>query len=167
MQYKNGFLFVECILFVGLISLLAGLSFPLIGVLDRVLLRLEIDLLVNTIEAQRAMAVIDNKDIVITFDSKSNSYIVDSTTHVFSQSVSFLYPPNGYGPPSAPTESIQKPISFLHNQLVCFSNGAMSSGVVYIGSKKNSYFYALSSSIGEWGVLRLYLYGNNRWTKIQ
>lgn len=165
MQYKNGFLLVECMLLIGLISLLAGLSFSLIAVFERVLLRLEIDLLVNTIEAQRAMAVIGNKDVAITFDSTSSAYSVDSTTHVFSQTVSFLYPPNGYGPPSAPVDLIKKPVSFVNSQLICFANGAMSSGVLYIGSPKQRCFYAISSSIGEWGVLRLYIYKNEKWGK--
>lgn len=166
MRHKKGFLLVECLIVFSLIILLASMSFSLVGLLERVLFRLEIDILISTIEAQRAIAVIDNKDVAITFDIKNNAYIVDLVKHVFAPSVSFLYPSNGYGPPSAPTALIQKPISFLHNQLVCFSNGAMSSGVLYIGSIKRNYFYALSSSIGEWGVLRLYAYNKGKWQKI-
>lgn len=166
MQDKKGFLLAECMVVFALSILLASLAFSFIGVFERLLLVVEIDLLINTIEAQRAIAVMDNKDVAIAFDPKDNAYIVDQVRHVFSPMVNFVCPPNGHGPPSAPTELIQKPISFLQNQLLCFSNGAMSSGVLYIGSIKRNYFYALSSSIGEWGVLRLYVYNQGKWFKI-
>lgn len=162
---KNGFLLIECMLVLTLLGFLVGLSFSLTHLFDRLLVRSEVDLLINTIEAQRAIAVIDRKDNAIVFN-KEQKYEYDTITHTFARSVGFVYPSHSYGPPSAPTSPIKQAVSFVDNKLICFATGAMSSGVLYIGSLAQNCFYALSSAIGEWGVLRLYWYDKNKWKKI-
>jgi Tfp pilus assembly major pilin PilA len=166
MQKKQGFLLAECMIVVGLTAFLTALSFSFMHLFERLVVKAEIHLLVNTIEAQRAIAVIDEKDSTITFDRTQKTYVYDSLSHTCTHSVEFVYPEGSYGPPSAPTTLIQQPLSFVDNKIICFATGAISSGVLYIGSVTQNCFYALSSSIGEWGVLRLYCYDKNKWKKI-
>ncbi|HTM05773.1 MAG TPA: prepilin-type N-terminal cleavage/methylation domain-containing protein [Patescibacteria group bacterium] len=165
MKNKQGFLLIECMFVLSLLAFLTALSFSFMHLFERLMIRSEINVLVNAVEAERAIAVINGKDSAITFDIEKNTYSYDIVAHAFAHSVEFVYPQGSYGPPSLPTTVIQRPISFVDNKMLCFQTGAMSSGVLYIGSLAQSCFYALSSSVGEWGVLRLYWYSKNKWHK--
>lgn len=71
--------------------------------------------------------------------------------------------PECKGPPSAPEKPITNPITFAKERTVCYPDGTIQSGTLYMLDTKTKTQYALTVPIGHAHYLKRYRYSKNTW----
>jgi hypothetical protein len=160
-MHKDGVTLIELIVVMTGFSLILLLGMQLFPVSNTLLTRLELTLLSIAIRGARQKALLLDSDQKIIFYPDGSGYYNNYTHHRFATGISLIAPPNALGPPTAPHHAITQPITFPHDTIICYKNGSIQSGSIYLGHKKAHCFYALTSGIAQIPFLRLYKYRLN------
>lgn len=130
------------------------------------IMRQEIDFFIQLIRAEQMQAIATQKDRTILFDVENKAYVCDGQRIELSPHIAFCAPKDALGPPSSPKNQIQNYVTFQNAVLTLFSTGAISSGILYLGSSDYNSYYAISIGITALGFVRVYRYENGKWNKL-
>ncbi len=162
---NNGFSLIEVALVLALLAIVVMLVGANCTFINRLLVRSEVDTLYTTCRYAQHCALASNTPQEITFDVVRKIYKYRGVEHKLPAQVDFGFIPGAKGPPSAPTNTIHKPVTFVHDRITFYPDGIIKSGTVYLTDTARQYMYALSSPIAQVSYLRKYQY-NGQWQLI-
>src|SRR3990167_7814836 len=113
-------------------AFMAGMAVNFIFYNDRSLVRYELDALYLNIMACQQKAYITGQQQEIVFDGEHNQYICGGVRYVLPKSVKFGYKDGMFGPPALPMGMIKHSVTFPHNILICYPDGILSAGTLYL-----------------------------------
>ncbi|TET06374.1 hypothetical protein E3J79_02240 [Candidatus Dependentiae bacterium] len=158
----GGFLLIEALIIITLISLIVTLGLSFGTSLHKALVRSEIEKLYSACIYLQRIAMVTNKRQLLTFDINKNTYYYQGHEERLCHYVTFGTTIGIKGPPSAPTNVINKPITFTNNQIIFTPNGILQSGTIYLTDASKQHQYALSVPVSQISFLRKYRY-DSRW----
>jgi len=158
----QGFSLIEFMVVICLITLLACLGGYQFSWFDSVMARTEVDKLYAFCRYVQQRAIATNKELVVSIDTKNNSYQCENLREVLPKQIVFGVMKNIKGPPSSPAYFIDNPVTFQHHEIRFYPTGIISSGTAYLVDRAQQYMYALSNAVSSVSYLRLYRY-DGRW----
>lgn len=161
-DFKKGFTLVELMISIALCAFVITLTIVNVSFLNRGLVRSEVDKLFATCMYLQQRALTTGQQQILSFDTKNNSYNFTGKNCTLRPPVIFGFVPDTKGPPSSPSKKIKKPITFKEERILFSTNGAISSGTVYLTDVQKKSLYALSNGIAQISHLRKYCY-SSKW----
>jgi type II secretory pathway pseudopilin PulG len=159
---KKGYLLLEVLVCIALITFIGFLGTGLVGWYDRWLVRLEVERLYAAIVLVRHYALCTNEAQELHFDCQEGSYTSFFGRHHVVRGVLLGIIKGIKGPPSAPTTPLMSPITFADNRILCYQNGVIDAGTVYLVDKSKRHLYAVSCGVAQEPYVRCYYY-NHKW----
>lgn len=163
---RKGFTLIEILIVVLIFSIITAFSLSFIRVTDAAYARAELEKLCACMLYLQARACSEQKQKILTFNLKEQSYTANTQHHKLPHMVQFGVQSRVKGPPSDPTHILGDPISFKDKQVIFYPDGTISAGTVYVTDCKHSCLYALTSGISQVSYLRRYKY-EKKWLSIQ
>ncbi len=157
---KAGFTLIELSLVLALLAVVLFLTAAHARFLNRLVVRAELERLYATCYYLQRCAMAQGKPYKIVFDMHAHSYRYNDCSYTLSSSVRFGCLPNTHGPPSKPTNTIAKPVTFKGNSLTFHPDGIVQSGTIYLTDAQHTCMYALSCAVSQVSYLRKYQYTN-------
>ncbi|MGB8467445.1 MAG: GspH/FimT family protein [Candidatus Babeliales bacterium] len=167
MSMRTGFSLLTLMLTVAAIALIATLVVTSSTHLASFLVRTDIQLLHACFQFARQQAMLYQKPVALTFDPPRHSYHCLDTTTALSRTTAIAVPSGVYGPPADPKTLIQSPITFADNRILCYPNGTVSAGAVYLMNRLTRCVYAVTIPIAHEPVMHWYRYSNYQWVACQ
>lgn len=175
MASHKAFSLIELLLSVSIISVLVILAVTRLSVFSAYWLYREQDQLAMVITYVQRKAMVTNTVQKIILDPEKNSYrynypgIKPKTTHL-AHGVSFGFLSGSYGPPAHPEQLVTNPITFQKTkngyEIICYPDGTMSAGTIYLLDHKKVTMVALTVNVGTFAVVRKYKQNNLQWLLI-
>ena len=158
---RQGYSLLELLITLSLVLLLGVLVSSGVRLRDSLLVRAEADLLYTTCRYLQYAARCANSTKELVFDAKAHSYSVDGKVYQLPQQVRVSSAFQAKGPPSDPQRVITDPVTFKKHTLCFFPDGTVQAGSVYLTDCNQSCLYALTVSVGDLSIVRLYRYTNS------
>jgi hypothetical protein len=155
-------LLIEMMIVLALVCVFCLLGIQSINWTQHRLVRLELDALCFLLLACSQHAVCTGTTCIITCN-QSGTLVSPVGQHALAQGIRFGAPATVKGPPSAPQHAITTPITFVDQRIVCYPDGTLSSGTLYLTTDDYSCAYALSCPVGTINYLRRYRAHHNKW----
>jgi prepilin-type N-terminal cleavage/methylation domain-containing protein len=155
---RAGFSLLELVVVISLIVILCSIAIGGINLFDRLIVRSELDLLYLRCKQLQQEALLTRTIKELIFDRAGNGYSFGSRHHTFNKAVCFLGATRLQGPPSEPTHRITSAVTFVHDRIVFYPDGIISSGAVYLCDARQKVVYALSNAVSQVSYLRRYVY---------
>lgn len=112
----------------------AGCTIATYRMFDHLITQSDLFSLVIFCQKVHADALANYKKNVIKFDLIHNTYQTEKTIISLSRQTNFGAPCDSLGPPSSPINKITQPITFQNNTLICYPDGHMNAGIIYLTS---------------------------------
>src|SRR5258708_8342666 len=141
---KYGITLIEILVVLCLVMLLASLVVTNVSFLDHTITHTQVDKLYNICYYLRQQAMATNREMVLSFDVRNNSYSFDGHKEQLPSQVMFGFFSEAKGPPGNPESSIASAITFPATRIHFYPTGIVSSGTLYIIDKGKKHMYALS-----------------------
>lgn len=154
----KGFSLIELCIAIALFLLILTLTLPSIWFLKRQELVSQVDKIYSVFCYLQKSAIASNKDLVLEFDHKANSYSFENSSIQLSKHIKFAFKNGVKGPPSSPIKLLDKPITFINNKVVFYADGKMQPGTVYLTDSKQHYLYGITIPISQVSLIRKYKY---------
>lgn len=158
---KEGVTLIELVVVLAGLMLLVLFGGQCVSTVQRIAARAELGLLVLTMRTEQQTALLTGSERTITFNKDGSGYATGTSAHTFQRGVVFGAPPGALGSPSNPRKPITKPITFLDNTVICYPQGTVQSGTIYLAAPAYNQYYALTSGVAQYSFLRLYKYRLN------
>lgn len=162
---------IELVVVLAGCMMLVLCSTQFVSVVQRITARAELGLLALTIrtEQQTALLTGTEREVVFCCNNQAaapqgvaaDSYRTRVQLHTLARGVTFGAPPGALGSPADPCKPITKPITFVNNKLICYPQGTIQAGTIYLAAPAYGQYYALTSSVAQHAFLRLYQYRLN------
>ncbi len=162
---KNGFSLITIIIILALVALLVSISLPRLSFIHHYMLRSELEKMRMIIMYTHQKAIAGNRQQIITLDSTHHAYNITDSNEPLSSWVQFGFLPHSYGPPSNPTMPLKTAITFVNNKIICYPDGTISAGSMYLVDCNKKYMYVLTCPVDDINYLRIYKY-DQRWVPI-
>jgi hypothetical protein len=166
MNIAKGSSLVELSCIIAIITVLALLVIRLSLSLDGFFIRGELQRLTSMVHYARQKALLSGKAQEITFNVHTNSYTLEGTKYPFSPTICIGIPTTIVGPPSKPETPIKRAITFPEGKMICYPNGNVSAGILYLTHEKTKTYYAFSVAVTHLMYVRLYKYTQGKWIAI-
>ncbi len=153
---KKGFLLIEVMVSLMLITIIISYGLLSINYLHRPLVKADIEKLYATCLYLQQIAMTTNQKQVITFDVMHHCYYFQGHKEKLSPYTLFATLNNIKGPPSEPAKIINKPITFIGNQITFNPTGILQPGTIYLTDKKRQHQFALTIPVSKVSFLRKY-----------
>jgi prepilin-type N-terminal cleavage/methylation domain-containing protein len=163
----QGFSLVELMIVIAIGAFLMMCTIASVRFFDRSFVRSELYFLKLFCQRVRSDAITCGDMRTIQIDPGANSYSAHGMTVQLPAQVCFGAVAGALGPPSLPAQSIVQSVTFKDNNIICHTDGSVSSGIVYMTDKDHSVSYALSNGVGASSYLRLYRYEGSKWVMIE
>ncbi len=158
-QKNYGFLLIELLISIAIISLVVSFGILTVGHLHKSLVRADIEKLYATCRYLQQCAIVTNQKQILTFDTARHSYHYQGHEERLSPySIFGIKNSSIKGPPSAPSNSINNPITFIGKRITFTPTGILQPGTIYVTDKNKQYQYALTVPISQVSFLRKYHY---------
>jgi len=168
-QFENnrGFTLIECIIACALIACIILLSFSSIRFLRRGFIQNELQALHATCIYLQQKALATGRPQKLYCDVQNHAYQYGKTVRKFPSSICFELVSGVQGPPSKPLTEPVQPITFPSNTITFHPDGILSSGTLYIHDRITNRMFALSISVAQVSLIRLYEYHDTKWQLIR
>ncbi|MGB8366939.1 MAG: prepilin-type N-terminal cleavage/methylation domain-containing protein [Candidatus Babeliales bacterium] len=163
---KQGFTLIELSVVFALFLLLTVLVQINTNFLDRMIVHTEIEKLYVICRYLQQCALVSNKEQELIFDQDHKNYRYHNNTETLPAHVFFGFKFGVKGSPASETTMINQAITFIHNRIIFYPTGIISSGTVYLTDRKKQIMYALSNGVSQISFLRTYRY-NGSWQLLQ
>lgn len=169
---KNGFLIIELVLTLSLIVIFSSCIIFSSFWFSRYVTLTELKSFQSFFRYVQHKAIVQREDIKIICDIENSQCVEENTTigkEIFTlhNDIRFQILPGILGPPASAQHIITKPTTFIHNTIVFYKTGVISSGTIYLLNTQSNTQYALSNAISPISFLRLYQYKNGKWEIIE
>lgn len=164
---NRGYTLIECIIACALIACIVLLSFSGMRFLHRGLIHNELQMLHATCIYLQQRALATGRPQKLYCDAQNHAYQYGQTIHNFPSSIRFELVSGIQGPPSKPVSMPTQPITFTGNTITFYPDGVLSSGTLYIHDTISHRLFALSISVAQVSLIRLYEYHDNAWQLIR
>jgi prepilin-type N-terminal cleavage/methylation domain-containing protein len=158
MMRRKGFLLLEMMVVIALLALMSCMSMSIMHYYDRYLVRLELERLYATVMLLHHYALSTGQDQELIVDTTAHYYVTLYSKEFLTGGVKFGVPPRVKGPPSSPVTVLTKPVTFDRNRIVCYANGVIAAGTIYMINRVGNYVCALSSGVAQEPYIRCYDY---------
>ena len=155
---KTGFTLFEVSIVIMLVVLMVSLGMGYFRVIDRTLVRMELDKLYMLFVKLQQRARYEQKNLEISFDAVNNSYTYGNTVEKLAQGTQFGIIPNAKGPPSSPTTVLKNPVTFVDQRVIFYADGTIQAGTLYLTNTAHTILYALSCPISQVSYIRRYIF---------
>lgn len=158
MSYRSGYMMIEMMVAIAIVVLLAGITCAHVGGYRYTCMQQQIALFTLTWRQlqQSAMARAQQQEML--FDEMGHRYKIDGVWHELPSTIRFGFLPESKGPPSSPTHDIRSAITFPGKKVICFPDGTIQAGTVYLMDDQKQKMYALTSGVSAVSFLRKYRY---------
>ena len=161
-QKNSGFLLIELLISITIISLVVSFGILTVGHFHKALVRADVEKLYATCRYLQQCAIVTNQKQILTFDTIRNSYHYHNHEERLSPYTIFgIKNSTIKGPPSAPTNSINNPITFIGKRITFSPTGILQPGTIYVTDKNKQYQYALTVPVSQLSFLRKYHYSGS------
>lgn len=163
-NHKFGFSLIQLSIVIGILIILMTLSLGnLSSYLRSFFVRAELDKIHALFFFLQQKAIAGNQQEVLTFNVHANSYGNKEIFETLPQQVNFDFVPGSLGPPSKPTTSIQKAITFVNERVLFYPDGTFSAGTIYLTDRSRNAMYALTNAVSPICMIRKYRYNRGSW----
>lgn len=140
------------------VLIIVMLAVPHLGFMQRHVVRWEVENIRSFVTYVQRLALATGQDHTIEFDSAHNIIRGAGRTYHLARGVKFGIMPGVSGPPAAPHTHLDQPITFKDSQIICYAQGTVDAGTVYITDDKATWLYAISSGVSPVSYLRTYFF---------
>jgi hypothetical protein len=105
-------------------------------------------------------------DVTIFFHQQEQSYSCPPYTEKLPRHLVFGAPTGSKGPPSAPEKPITHPITFEKNRMICYPDGTLQAGALYLLDTKTNTGYAITVPVTHASHVKRYRSTQSGWTLI-
>lgn len=158
MSYRSGFIMIELMVALAIIALLAGITCAHVAGYRYTCMQQQIGLFMLTWRQLQQTAIVCNQQREMLFDSEGHRYKIDDVWHALPQTIRFGFLPESKGPPSNPSQFIHNSITFPGKKVVCFPDGTIQAGTIYLIDDQKQHMYAVTSGVSAVSFLRKYRY---------
>ncbi len=162
MQWRSGFMMIEVLVALALVLLLAGITCAHIGNYRYICIKQQVSCFALAWHQLQQRAMARNKTQAMLLDELGNRYFCNDQWYDLPTDIRFGFLPEAKGPPSNPSATIRSAITFVDKRVVCFPDGTIQAGTVYLVDDKKSCMYALTSGVSAVSFLRKYRY-DGKW----
>ena len=162
---RCGFLLLELVVVIGVISLLAMIAIPRLDFFRRAVIKTELNKLYSVCMYLQRSAVVDNKKYELVFDENIHSYCHEKSRYFLPKQVRFGVLSGVLGPPSNPHNVMNRAITFKNKTIEFYPSGVIKSGTVSLIDSKGKFMYTLSNAVSQVSLLRKYMF-EDRWVLI-
>lgn len=155
---RAGFTLVELLVTLTLVVVLVSVSVVNLSFMRQSLVQSELEKLYAFCGYVQQVARATNQPQTLFFDVEKNRYEFGKHRERLNGSVKFGVPADVQGPPSAPTDLIESPVTFTGNMMVFNSTGTIKPGTIYLMDKQRDAVYALTVPVGPLSYMRKYRY---------
>lgn len=149
-------LYVSMVL--GFVLIIVLLAVPQLGFIKRHVVRWEVENMRSFITYAYRLALATGQDQTIHFDVAKNKIYGAGREYQLARGTIFGIMPGVQGPPAAPHKLLTSPITFQDNKIVCYAQGTLDAGTVYITDDKASWLYAISLGVSPLSYVRTYFF---------
>lgn len=160
---QAGFSLFELCIVLALVAFFATIALVTFPSYDQLFVHAELDRLYTAFLACAHKAIASGTTQTISFDSKQMSYKCDGITYPLANRVCFGSVEQSWGPPANPREPIKEPITFVHQRALCYPDGKIQAGTIYLTDTNHTSMFAITSSVGQVSYLRRYRYTHQTW----
>jgi type II secretory pathway pseudopilin PulG len=165
--HKRGFLLFELLCVFALLTVVCTFALSQLRFLSRGYVRTELETLYQTCLYAQRYAMSSGSPCVVVLDIAKNQYMCNGRVHRFASGVSFgTSSARVKGPPSSPSQEITVPSTFNNNRIVCFPEGIIEAGTIYMTDSDGRSLYALTSGVAPYSYLRKYRYAGT-WQRLE
>lgn len=140
------------------------LAVPNLTFLQRHAVRAELGNLTTFITYVQRVAACIGQDQPIIINTERNSLEGAGRIHRLGRGVQFGILPGVKGPPAQPTAAITQPVTFQGGRIMCYAQGTVQAGTLYIVDERGTCLYAVSCPVGPVTYLRTY-YFDGSWKR--
>lgn len=158
MKNNMGFTLLEILVGMSLILLTISLAFLQVHQYEYVCIKQQISLFAREWHRLQQCAMAKGSPKEMIFDANNHRYRLDGQWHDLPALLKFGFLPQAKGPPSKPTTLLHSAITFPDNKVICFPDGTIQSGTVYLINDSRRCMYALTSGVSAVSFLRKYKY---------
>lgn len=159
---KTGFTLFEVCIVLALITFMVVMSMGYLQLVDKSLVRNELDTLYMVFVKLQQRARFEHKPIELVFDVSQNSYTYLNTSEKLAPGIVFGVLSGVHGPPSQPVHPIHNPVTFPRQRVIFFPDGKIQPGTVYLTNTAHTVLYALSCPISQISYIRRYIF-DQKW----
>ena len=155
---QAGFSLLELSIVIALLGLLIMLGIMVFPSYDRLFVHTELDRLYMAFLACSHKAIATGVAQTISFDPTTNTLTLDGTEQKLTSRVCFGSLAQSWGPPASPAAPIEDPVTFKHHQAICYPDGTIQAGRIYLTDSNKQHMFALTSAVGQVPYVRRYRY---------
>lgn len=169
MKHPSGMSLLQCCIVIALIVFISSLSMHFMNVHSKSAVRFELEKLYAAIVMLQRTAIVHGVEQRLVVTPDIQSYAFGKTVQKLAQGVQFGFIPESWGPPAQPVYQILNSVTFKDNTIVCYPDGLVSAGSIYLTDKKSRYLFAITSGIVPTIFLHMYQYDKKqkKWHKIE
>lgn len=160
---------LECCITIGIIAFISLLGAHFFRLQSQSLLRFELEKLYSGVMYAQRKAIVTGQEQAVIIDIPNKSYYIDGGKHKLLAGIMYGSPQNAWGPPAHPVYQIDKSVTFKECTIICYPDGTLNAGTIYLKDVRSRYFVALTSGITPIVYLRMYRYDtkNKKWHLIK
>lgn len=158
MKLTSGMSLFQCCIVIALISFVSVLGLNFFALHSKSAIRFELEKLYAAIVYMQRKAIMTGCEQRIVVEPEKRRYIVEHKVKLLASGVTFGFLPNMWGPPAHPVYQIINSVTFKDNTIICYPDGTINAGSIYLTDTRARYFFALTSGILPTIYLRLYGY---------
>lgn len=160
---RSGFSLIELVVVIGLSMIVASLLLVHAVWHRHTIVRHELDTLCYAIMMQAHRALAEGKAKAIVF-MPPNSWSDETKVHTFAEHIHYGTQTGTTGPPGAPSHLVTNPLTYTGEKIICYPDGTVQAGTVYLLSDEDAAAYALTTDIGTDGLVRRYRMMKGKWS---
>lgn len=172
----KGFSLIELLITISILFIILFISVPKIFYLKDFILQNEVEKLASVFYYLQQKSITLNQEQYLKFNLKSNSYFYlgkdnKIQNYFLPEDVRFGIIDGVLGPPTKPVDVIKNVISFKQVQdnifeVTFYTDGIISSGIVYFTNKDKKSLMALSCPVSPYSCVRKYKYQKKLWAVV-
>lgn len=131
---------------------------PRFSFLQHKLVQVEIQKLMLMFRYLHRTALAQNQDQCLKLFIKEGWYEGAGRREYLPEGIQFAVLADVYGPPSSPSQKLEKAITYKDDSVLFYAHGAIQAGTIYLTDKNREIMYALSTAIAPIAHIRVYKY---------
>ena len=158
MRNRAGFIMIEVMVGLALVLIMVGITSAHINAYRYTCMKQQVALFALNWHQLQQSAMARNAQQEMILDEAQHRYQLEGVWHDLPTTLRFGFLPESKGPPSNPTTPIRSAITFVQKKVICFPDGTIQAGTVYLIDDKKQSMYALTSGVSAVSFLRKYRY---------
>jgi hypothetical protein len=153
---STGFFLLQLQIALILLFFMIGITVPQTSFFKRWHLQAEIGKMYTLFHYAHQKARTLHTDVTILYNEQEGTYQCDTITEQLPSFIIFGASQGIKGPPASPKDSVTQAITFPGKKVICYADGTISSGSIYITDQDRMYTYAITVGVSQVSFIRMY-----------